>query len=139
MNWEKFYSVVFLLGGLAEFVLLGVLLVRRRYRSFPVFTAYITFNVLSDIALGILAAQFPKAAASWTALGLLAPQYLLELGVLCEIAWHVLKPVSPSLDWLVPSACPRQDSCARSALARSAVLSFGYRLRSTSRSRRLHS
>jgi hypothetical protein len=97
MNLEKFYSVVFLLGGLAEFVLLGVLLVRRRYRSFPVFTAYITFNVLSDIVLGILAAQFSKAAASWTALGLLAPQYLLELGVLCEIAWHVLKPVSPSL------------------------------------------
>ncbi len=97
MNLEKFYSLVFLLGGLAEFALLGVLLVRRRYRTFPVFTAYLAFNVLSDIVLGVLTAQFSKGVASWTALGLLAPQYLLELGVLFEIAWHVLKPVQPSL------------------------------------------
>jgi hypothetical protein len=97
MSWEKLYSVVFLLGGLAEFVLLGVLIVRRRYKSFPVFTAYITFNVLSDIVLGVLAAQSPKATASWAALGFLAPQYLLELGVLLEIAWHVIRPVQPSL------------------------------------------
>jgi hypothetical protein len=97
MNLEKFYSLVFLLGGLAEFALLGVLLARKRYKSFPVFTAYITFNVLSDIVLGLLAAQFSKTVASGAALGLLAPQYLLELGVLLEIAWHVLKPVQPSL------------------------------------------
>ena len=97
MNLEKFYSLVFLLGGLAELVLLGVLLVRRTYRSFPVFTTYIAFNILSDIVLGLLAAQFSAATASGAALAFLAPQYLLELGVLLEIAWHVLKPVQPSL------------------------------------------
>jgi hypothetical protein len=97
MSLGKFYALVFLLGGLAEFVLLGVLLARRTYRSFPVFTAYFTFNILADILLGLLRAQFSKATASWAALGLLAPQYLLELGVLLEIAWHVLKPVQPSL------------------------------------------
>jgi hypothetical protein len=97
MSLEKLYPVIFLLGGLAEFALLGVLVARRRYNSFPVFTAYIAFNVLADIVLGLLASQSPKATASWAALGLLAPQYLLEIGVLLEIAWHVLRPVHPSL------------------------------------------
>jgi hypothetical protein len=97
MDLEKFYAFVFLLGGVAEIVLLVTLLARRAYRSFPVFTAYITFNVLTDLALGLLDTQSSKATASWTALGLLAPQYFLEMGVLFEIAWHVLKPVQPSL------------------------------------------
>lgn len=97
MNVEKLYSLIFLFGGLAEFVLLAVLIAGRRYKSFPIFTAYILFNVLSDIVLGVLAAEFSTVTASWAALGFLAPQYLLELGVLVEIAWHVVRPVQPSL------------------------------------------
>ena len=94
---EAFWGIVFLLGGLAEIVLLGTLLVRRQYKVFPVFTAYIAFNVLSDLLVPALSVVFPGRSAEWGALLVLPPQYLLELGVLFEIAWHVLQPVRSSL------------------------------------------
>jgi hypothetical protein len=94
---EVLYSIVYLLGALAEFVLLGVLLFRRQYKSFPVFTAYIAFNVVSDVLVAVLRTATSGRSADWAALSLLPLEYLLELGVLCEIAWHVLKPVRASL------------------------------------------
>jgi hypothetical protein len=97
VTWEIVSAIIYLLGGIAEFVLLGVLLFRRQYRTFPIFSAYIAFNVLSDVIVGVLQARHAIVAAGWTSFFLLVPQYLLELGVLFEIAWHVLKPVRPSL------------------------------------------
>lgn len=94
---EVFYSIIYVLGSLAEFILLGVLMARRQYKIFPVFTVYIAFNVLSDVLVVILSANSNSHMADWTALLLLPPQYLLELGVLLEIAWHVLQPVRSSL------------------------------------------
>ncbi len=94
---EAFWGIVFLLGGLAEFLLLGTLLVRRQYKTFPVFTAYIAFNILSDLLIPAIGVAFPGKIAAWGALLMLPPQYLLELAVLFEIAWHVLQPVRSSL------------------------------------------
>lgn len=97
MTVAVLYSVVYLLGALAEFALLGVLLFRRQYKFFPVFTTYIAFNVISDILVAVLRAATSGRAADWAAFSLLPLQYLLEMGVLYEIAWHVLKPVRASL------------------------------------------
>ncbi|HEV2276477.1 MAG TPA: hypothetical protein VGR96_20050 [Acidobacteriaceae bacterium] len=97
MSLEAIYSIVYLLGGLAELLLLAVLLVRRQYRVFPVFTTYIAFNILSDLLVAVLSAKSTGNAASWVALFLLPPQYLLELAVLLEIAWRLLKPVHSSI------------------------------------------
>lgn len=97
MTVAALYSVLYLLGALAEFVLLGMLLVRRQYRTFPIFTSYIAFNTLSDILVAVLSSTTAGKTADWAAFSLLPLQYLLELGVLCEIAWHVLKPVRASL------------------------------------------
>jgi hypothetical protein len=94
---EAFYVGVFLLGFLAEFALLGVLLVRRHYRTFPVFTAYIAFNICSDLLIAILSAGPNHGIAGQAGVLLLPPQYLLELAVLLEIAWHLVKPVQSSL------------------------------------------
>lgn len=94
---EVFYSVVYLLGALAEFILLGVLLGRRQYKTFPVFTSYIAFNVGSDILVAVLRTATTGRSADWMALSLLPLEYLLELAVLCEIAWRVLAPVRSSL------------------------------------------
>lgn len=97
MTLQAFYAAVYVLGGLAEIVLLSVLVIRRQYRNFPVFTCYIGFNVCSDVTVALLSMQAAGNAASWAALFLLPPQYLLELGVLVEIGWRLLKPVSESL------------------------------------------
>lgn len=97
MTPDPLYLVVFLLGFLAQFALLGVLLVRRQYKTFPVFTIYIAFNICCDLLVGALDAVPHHSIARQTGLLLLPPQYLLELAVLVEIAWRLVKPVQSSL------------------------------------------
>jgi hypothetical protein len=96
MNLRALYATVSLLGLLAEISLFVVLLVRRQYRSFPIFTLCIACNLLSDIGVGILIVTAPHVGRS-VSLGLLPLQYLLDLAVLLEISWHVLRPVYTSL------------------------------------------
>ena len=97
MTLEVAYAIVSLLGGLAEIALLVVLLVRRQYRTFPVFTSYIAFNVCSDVLVAVLCARPDHTIARQASFFLIPPQYLLELAVLLEIAWHLVKPVQYSL------------------------------------------
>jgi hypothetical protein len=96
MNLRALYATVSLLGLLAEISLFVILLVRRQYRSFPIFTLCIACNLLSDIGVGILIVTAPHVGRS-VSLGLLPLQYLLDLAVLLEISWHVLRPVYTSL------------------------------------------
>jgi hypothetical protein len=97
MNLRALFATVSLLGLLAEISLFVVLLVRRQYRSFPVFTLCIACNLLSDIGVGILIVVAPPHVGQSVTLGLLPLQYLLDLAVLLEISWHVLRPVYTSL------------------------------------------
>lgn len=97
MGWRVVLSLLFAAGWVAEVALLVVLLVRRQYRQFPIFTAYIAFNFLGDLAVGAVSASQNMGLAGRVSLFLLPLQYLLELGVLFEVAWHVLRPVQPSL------------------------------------------
>jgi len=93
---QALVAIVSLLGVLAEIGLFVVLVTRRQWKTFPVFTLYIAFNLLYDIGLGAFMGYQPHMGLS-IALGLLPLQYLLELGVLLEIAWNVLRPVHVSL------------------------------------------
>jgi hypothetical protein len=97
MRLQVLYAALVLLGLLTEVALLVVLIVRRQYRIFPVFTIYIAFDVLADIFIGVLFAGASKSVAHSVSIILLPPQYFLELMVLLEIAWHVLRPVQVSL------------------------------------------
>ncbi len=81
----------------AEVSLVAILLIRRQYRAFPVFTLYMSFNLLCDIGLFALMATFSPQVVRSIQIALLPLQYLLELGVLFEIGWHVLSPVQASL------------------------------------------
>jgi hypothetical protein len=85
-------AIVSLLGVLAEIGLFVVLVARRQWKTFPSFTLYIAFNLVYDIGLSALTVAQPHVGFL-LALGLLPLQYLLELGVLLEIAWNVLRPV----------------------------------------------
>jgi hypothetical protein len=85
------------LGFIAEVALLVVLLARHQYKTFPVFTLYIAFNLLNDVVVSGILALYPAHVGRSVALALLPLQYLLELGVLLEISWNVLRPVHVSL------------------------------------------
>src|ERR1700753_4361222 len=97
MSLEALYASLALLGLVAEIALLIILLARRQYASYPVFTFYIAFNVLTDIGLAAVMAAFPPHVGQSIAFVLLPLQYMIDLGVLFEVAWHVLRPVHPSL------------------------------------------
>jgi hypothetical protein len=97
MNLQAWYSALSILGLVAEIALFAILLVRRQYKTFPVFTLYIAFNLFIDIAVGALAGLSSHQVVQSVALAMLPLQYLIELGVLFEIAWNVLRPVHASL------------------------------------------
>jgi hypothetical protein len=97
MGLQTVFALFSVLGFVAEVALFVVLLVRRQYKIFPIFTLYIAFNVLYDIGIGTVAVAYSPHIGRLLALGLMPLEYLLELGVLLEIAWNVLRPVHLSL------------------------------------------
>jgi hypothetical protein len=97
MSLRALFAVVGILCFGAEIALPVILIVRRQYRQFPVFTLYLAYNLLSDLAIGAFVAIYSMRVGQSLQLALLPLQYLLELGVLFEIAWNVLKPVRTSL------------------------------------------
>jgi hypothetical protein len=90
------YAILGLWYLVSEISLLAVLFVRRQFRLFPVFTLSIAFNLFNNIASAGLIAYFPSFA-SIAPFALLPVEYLLDLAVLLEIAWNVLRPVHTSL------------------------------------------
>ncbi len=96
MSLKVLIQLFSLLGFLAQIALLVVLIARRQYKLFPVFTFYIGFGLLYDLGLSAVMISSPPAGRS-LALALLPLQYLIELGVLLEISWNVLRPVHMSL------------------------------------------
>ncbi len=97
MSLRAIYSIVVLLGFVLEICLFAILVLRRQYRTFPVFTLYIAFNLLSDIVGGLAISIYSTHAGDFLQLASLPLMYLLELCVLFEIAWNVLRPVHMSL------------------------------------------
>jgi len=97
MGLRAFYAAVVLLGFVAEICLLATLILRRQYRSFPIFTLYIAFNLLSDVVVGLAVPMYSLHVGNSLEFASLPLKYLLELAVLFEIAWHVLRPVHASL------------------------------------------
>ena len=85
------------LGFGGEIGLLIVLLARRQYRAFPIFTCYFAYNFVSDLVIGGSVALYSAQAGKIVQLASLPLQFLLELCVLAEIAWIVLKPLQATL------------------------------------------
>jgi uncharacterized membrane protein len=94
---QALYAVFGLLYLVAEISLLAVLFFRRQYRLFPVFTISIAFNFIDNLLSGILLATVSGSVAHAVPYALLPLEYLIDLAVLLEIAWNVLRPVHTSL------------------------------------------
>lgn len=93
-------SILWLLGIAGQILLLLILVYRRLYRIFPIFTAFILWAALSDLfQLAVLMGHHD--ANSWlyyrTTFSTNILLYALEIGVFVEIAANVLQPVRRSL------------------------------------------
>jgi hypothetical protein len=91
MSVSQIDSVLWVLVAISQISLLIVLVWRRHYLSFPVFTASILWDALANpLALWVITAH-----SSWynqTYFTVLSIDYVLEIAVLAEIASNVLRP-----------------------------------------------
>jgi len=92
----------------AHLILLSVLLIRRRYRQFPIFTAFIFMNVLRTIVLYFTESLGTKATYFYTFWSLGILDTLLQISVVCEMYALTFRPLGgwardtrPVFKWLV--------------------------------------
>jgi hypothetical protein len=93
-------TILWLMGIAGQIVLLSTLLYRRIYRDFPIFSAFILWNALSDLfQLAVLMGHHDANSILYyrVSFAIDVVQYALEIGVFIEIATNVLKPVRRSL------------------------------------------
>jgi hypothetical protein len=75
-----------------DLLLLAVLIFRRHYRNFPFFTSLAVFNVAREITLFVIRSRFSRHAYFVTYWALVIPDYLLQVGILYEIARNAVFP-----------------------------------------------
>lgn len=93
----------FLFAGLAvEAAIIGLLFYRRVWRTLPIFCIYVIWALLSDGGWFVIQRQLTDPASRsyfvaffvWT-----AADSALQIGVLIELAWSILRPIRPSLSY----------------------------------------
>jgi hypothetical protein len=97
MHFSGIDRALWAAGVVGEILLVYVLLVRRSYRTFPVFFSWIVFILLLEPTFYWLLRYTSGTTYYKTFFALNFPQYLLEVGVLAEIALNVLRPVRKSI------------------------------------------
>src|SRR5271170_666165 len=97
MHLSNLDNVLWLLGVVGELILLGILVYRRTYRTFPIFFSWLVFVLLLEPTFFWLVHNTAPATYYKIFFALNFPQYLLEAGVLIEIAASVLRPVKRSM------------------------------------------
>jgi hypothetical protein len=75
----------------AEIAVLVFLLSRKAWNTLPIFCAYIAWCILDDLINFVVVYRFPGAFQK-TYLIEMGPDALLQLAVLIELAWSVLRP-----------------------------------------------
>lgn len=80
-----------------ETLLVLILLARRSYRTFPVFFSWAAFTLVLEPTFYWLMGHTSESTYSRIFFALNFPQYLLEAGVLMEIAVNVINPAKRSL------------------------------------------
>jgi hypothetical protein len=92
----NFNNAILIIGTVAEITVLAFLLHRKVWRILPLFCIYIAWSLATDISNAVILSRFPGTFnyAYFTEMGL---DTALQLGVLVELAWSVLRPSRASL------------------------------------------
>ncbi|MGB6974771.1 MAG: hypothetical protein WBD67_08830 [Terracidiphilus sp.] len=94
-------NALWLLGVLAEALVVGLLIYRRAWRLLPVFSLYMACDLTANL-LYIPVTTFWQGSYSTFYLAHTILDSILVFGVLVELAWSILRPVRSSLPrWTV--------------------------------------
>lgn len=94
-------SVIYVLGVVAEVLLAALLIFRRVYRHWPVFTFYVCWGLLSDLAMNWLRSHLPFSYLD-IYIAEMSLDSLLQYGILIEVAASVFRPVRATLPrWFI--------------------------------------
>jgi hypothetical protein len=83
-------------GIAVETTVLAFLLWRKMWRTLPLFCVYIAWTILTDVSNIIILARY-RDFFNQAYFYEMAPDSLLQFGVLIELAWSVLRPSRASL------------------------------------------
>ncbi|HUB00606.1 MAG TPA: hypothetical protein VMA34_19910 [Terracidiphilus sp.] len=101
-------NLIWLLASVAEAAVIGLLLFRRVWRTFPLFFAYSVWTLANSGADYLIVRNYPLTSPIYVTVylaGIVVDSVLL-FGVLVELGWSILRPVRSSLSpiALVPVA-----------------------------------
>lgn len=97
MHLSRIDTALWLVGIAGELLLVSVLIWRRSYRNFPIFFLWILSLLLQEPSTYWVILKASAATYYKFYFALSFSQYLLETGVLVEIALNVLRPVKQTL------------------------------------------
>ena len=97
MHLSRLDEILWAASLIGQVLLLGVLLWRQIYRTFPILTAFIAYSILSDPLLFVAHEHVSTAVYFRLFLVDSFSQDLFELGILYEVAVAVVRPVKQSL------------------------------------------
>jgi len=93
MNLSGFERFVWAAGLCGQIVLLLVLLIRRRAKSFPVFTVYISWSIAKAVVLYLVVGHLSQRAYFYSYWDLGIVDEVIQLLVFYELAVHVFCPI----------------------------------------------
>ena len=88
--------MIWLVGVIAEAAFVALLVHRRAYRLLPVFSIYVLWGLVSDVALYFLRTRFPSHYIDSYIIEA-SLDSTLQYGILVELAWSVLRPYRETL------------------------------------------
>ena len=97
MDLSHFDGVLFALSLGGQLLLCIVLLRSRLYRAFPIFSSYILYASITDVGYFLLQPRVSDRTYFLAYFANNVPEFLLQIGILVEIARNVLNPVRRSL------------------------------------------
>jgi hypothetical protein len=89
-------TILLLVGDAVTTLVVALLLARGTFRTFPIFSSYLAWGVLSDAAQFTATHFYPNAGYNFYLISLIVDS-LFQFGVLVELAWSVLRPIRASL------------------------------------------
>lgn len=91
-------TVLFILAWVGEAVVIGFLVYRRMWLTFPVFLAYSGWSLLSNTTLYFLFLRFGGYSSSYATAYFveIIGDSILQFCVLLELGWSVLRPLRPA-------------------------------------------